>query len=113
MLELANQSRFKLKGVLDDKIVSLESWEYPVDFFVLQPKSTSGGHLVVLGRPWLATTNVFIGCRPGEMYLPRGNSFKKVSLYPPAKAITKLQDETWFDKEPSDGKSSQPIFTID
>lgn len=47
------------------------------------------------------------------MYFPQGNSFKQVSLYPPAKAITKLQDETWFDKEPSDGESSQPIFTID
>ena len=47
------------------------------------------------------------------MYLPWGNSFKQVSLYPPAKAITKLQDETWFDKELSDGESSQPIFTID
>ena len=49
--------------------------------------------------------DAFIGCRLGEMYLPRGNSFKQVSLYPPTKAITKLQDETWFDKEPSDGKA--------
>ena len=24
-----------------------------------------------------------------------------------------MQDETWFDKEPSDGEGSQPIFTID
>jgi hypothetical protein len=66
-----------------------------------------------LGRPWLTTVDAFIGCRSGEMYLPRGNSFKQVSLYPPAKAITKLQDETWFEKEPSDGENSQPIFTID
>ena len=113
MLELADRSRIKLEGVLDDEIVSLDSWEYPIYFFVLQPKSTSGGHPIVLGRPWLATVDAFIGCRLGEMYLPWGDSFKQVSLYSPAKAITKLQDETWFDKEPSDGESSQPIFSID
>ena len=63
MLELADRSRIKPEGVLDDEIVSLDSWEYPADFFVLQPKSTSGGHPVVLGRPWLATEDAFIGCR--------------------------------------------------
>ena len=94
MLELADRSRIKLEGVLDDEIVSLDSWEYPADFFVLQPNSTSGGHPVVLGRPWLTIADAFIGCRSGEMYLPQGNSFKQVSLYPPTKAITKLQDET-------------------
>lgn len=113
MLELEDRSRIKPEGVLNDEIMSLESWEYPVDLFVLQPKSTSGGNLVVLGRPWLTTTDAFIGCRLGDMYLPQGNSFKQVSLYPLAKAITKLQDETWFDKELSDGESSQPILTID
>ena len=112
MLELVDRSRIKLEGVLDDEIVSLDSWEYPVDLFVFQPKSTLGGNLVVLGRSWLATIDAFIGCRSGEMYLPRGNSFKQVSLFPPAKSITKVQDKTWFDKEPSDGESSQPIFTI-
>ena len=113
MLELADRSRIKHEGVLDDEIVSLDSLEYPIDFFVLQPKSISGGDPVVLGRPWLTTADAFIGCRSGDMYLPRGNSFKQVSIYPTAKAITKLQDETWFEKEPSDGESSQPIFTID
>ena len=94
MLELADRSWIKLEGVLDDEIMSLDSWEYPVDSFVLKPKSTSGGNPLVLGRPWLATTNTFIGCRLGDMYLPRGDSFKQVSLYPPTKDITKLQDES-------------------
>ena len=96
MLKLPDRSQIKSEGVLDDEIVSLDSWECHLDFFVLQPKSTLGGHPVVLERPWLATADAFIGCRLGDMYLPRGDSFKQVSLYPPAKAITKLQDETWF-----------------
>ena len=49
----------------------------------------------------------------GDMFLPRGNLAKQVSLYPLAKSITEVQDVTWFDKGPSDGEISQPIFTID
>ena len=73
MLELANISKIKPEGVLDDEVVSLKSWEYLVESFILHPKSTLGGHLVVLGRPWLATIDAFIGCRLGDMFLPKGN----------------------------------------
>lgn len=106
MLELADRSRVKPEGVLDDEVVILESWEYPVEFFILQPKTTSGGHPLVLGRPWLATAYAFIGCRLGDMFLSRGNLVKQVSLYPLAKSITEVQDVTWFDKGPSDGDIS-------
>ena len=59
MLELADRSKIKPEGVLDDETISIESWEYPIDFFKLQPKSTSGGHPIVLGRPRLATADAF------------------------------------------------------
>ena len=65
VLELADI----LEGILEDIIVSLDSWEYPVDFLVLQPKSNLGGHPIILGRPWLATTDAFIGCRSGNMII--------------------------------------------
>ena len=68
-LELANRSKVKLEGVLDDEVVTLDSWEYPIHLFILQPKSTSRGHPVVLVRSWLATTNAFIGCKSGDMFL--------------------------------------------
>lgn len=35
VLELTDRSRIKLEGALDDEMVSLESWEYSVEFFVL------------------------------------------------------------------------------
>ena len=68
---------------------------------------------MVLGRPCLATVDAFIGCRLGDMFLSRGNLVKQVSLYPPTKSITEVHDVTWFEKGPSDGEISQPIFTID
>eukprot|EP00253_Pinus_taeda_P016149 PITA_16149 len=87
MLELTDRSKIKLEGVLDDVIISLDSWEYPVDFIVLQPKNPVGGHPLILGLPWLATADAYIGCRFGDMYISHGDSRKKVTLYPPAISI--------------------------
>ena len=69
VLELADRSKVIPEGILEDIIVSLDSWEYPVDFLVLQPKSNLGGHPIILGRPWLATADAFIGCRLGNMII--------------------------------------------
>jgi hypothetical protein len=48
LLELGNKSVITPTGSLDDIIVTLASWEYPVDFLVINPKSPKPGHLVVL-----------------------------------------------------------------
>ena len=51
LLQFADRSVIKLDGVLEDACVSLDSWEYPVDFMVLTPKNNLGGHPLILGRP--------------------------------------------------------------
>lgn len=63
MLELADGSKVKIERVLEDIVISLDSWEYPADFYVLRPKSNLGGHPLILGRLWLATMGAYIGCR--------------------------------------------------
>jgi hypothetical protein len=88
VLQLADRSTIKPEGVLEDIIVSLDSWEYPMDFMVLQPKSNLGGHPLILGRPWLATVDAFISCRSGDMTISHGDSVKKFTLYPPTKSLT-------------------------
>jgi len=50
MLELENRSKVKPKWVLEDIVISLDSWEYPADFYVLQPKTNLGGNPLILGR---------------------------------------------------------------
>ena len=85
ILQLANRYVIKPDGVLDYVCVSLDSWEYPVDFMVLTPKNNLGGHPLILGRPWLATIDAFIGCRSGDMFILDGNSTKKLILYPLAR----------------------------
>eukprot|EP00253_Pinus_taeda_P003083 PITA_03083 len=108
LLQLADRSVMKPDGVLEDISVSLDSWEYPVDFMILTPKNNLRGHPLILGRPWLATTDVFISCRSGDMYIFYGNSTNKFTLYPPTKAITKIDDKEWINDE----DVIQPIFTI-
>ena len=51
ILQLADRSKLKPEGLVDDVIVSIDSWEYPVNFVILQPKSNLGGHPLILGRP--------------------------------------------------------------
>ena len=98
MLELADRSKYKPEGVLDDETVSIESWEYPVDFYILQTKFASGGHPIVLGRPWLAIADAFIGCRSETMYISRGESVKQIKLYPPTQPKIETQHILWYDK---------------
>ena len=74
ILELENRSKVRPEGVVDDVIVSIDSWEYPVDFIILQPKL--GGHPIILGRPWLATVDAFIQCRVGSMIISKENESK-------------------------------------
>ena len=38
ILELADRTKVKPVGFLDDIVVSIASWEYPVDFMVIESK---------------------------------------------------------------------------
>ena len=38
ILQLVDSSPIKPDGMIEDAIVTLNSWEYPVDFFILSPK---------------------------------------------------------------------------
>ena len=100
------------EGILEDIIVSLDSWEYPVDFLVLQPKSNLGGHPIILGRPWLATADAFIGCRSGNMIISRGTERKQLTLYPSAQSPA-VTHNLWLDDKFNDRDEVQPLFSID
>ncbi|CAF1490659.1 unnamed protein product [Adineta steineri] len=93
-LELADRSKVKPIYVLDDVIVTLASWEFPVDFMVIQPKLMEG-HPMILGRPWLATTDAYIGCRNGEMIISNGVFTQKVILHQPAQPT--IHNPLWLE----------------
>eukprot|EP00253_Pinus_taeda_P027327 PITA_27327 len=108
---IADHSKVIPKGVLEDIIVSLDSWEYPVDFLVLQPKSNLGGNPIILGRPWLATADAFIGCRSGNMIISRGTKQKQLTLYPSAQAPT-VTHNLWLDDKYNDQEEIYSVLSI-
>ena len=111
LLELADKSRIKLVDVLDDVIVTLDSWEYPMYFFVIQPNTTMDGHPLILERPWLATIDALIGCRSREMTIANGESMKKLIMYPPLKIV--LENSIWVEDPYEDEEIAQPLLTIE
>jgi hypothetical protein len=85
MLQLVDRSVVRPVDTLHDIAISVDSWEYPADFLIINPRSGLEGHPLILGRPWLATVDAYIGCRMGNMTISRGGVTKNLILYPPAK----------------------------
>jgi hypothetical protein len=95
ILELIDKTRVITEGILDDVMVTLASWEHPIDFLFIHSKDPAKGHPVILGRPWLAIANAFIGCREGEMTISNGLSIQKLTIYPPSQPI--MENIWWLD----------------
>ena len=75
-LSLADRSVKIPKGIVEDVLVKVEKFYYPVDFVVLdtEPIANEPNHVpIILGRPFLATANAIINCRNGVMQLTFGN----------------------------------------
>ena len=113
ILELVDRTTVEPAGVLDEIIISIASWEYPINFMVIESKYPSKGNPIILGIPWLATANYFIGCRDGEMTISNGLYTQRLILYPPAQPITK--NSWWlncsFRDEDFDGLSLPSDFS--
>ena len=86
-MQLADRSTVTPEGIVEDVMVSIDSWEYPIDFLVLQPKAKLTGYPLILGIPWLATADAYISCRAGNMKIKNGRMSKKLVLYPPTQPL--------------------------
>ena len=73
LFQLVDISTVAPEGVIEDVMVSVESWEYPNDFLVLQPKTKFNGFPLILGIPWLATADAYISCRVKNMTIKNGH----------------------------------------
>ena len=83
-LSLADRSVKIPKGIVEDVLVKVEKFYYPVDFVVLDTKPIANGpnHVpIILGRPFLATANAIINCRNGVMQLTFGNMTLELNIF--------------------------------
>ena len=75
-LSLADRSVKIPKGIVEDVFVKVDKFYYLVDFVVLdtEPIIIGPNHVpIILGRPFLATSNAIINYRNGVMQLTFGN----------------------------------------
>jgi hypothetical protein len=72
-----------------------------------------GCNPLILGKPWLATTDAFISCRLVDMTIANMDRIKKFNLYPPTKALTESKFTQLFQYTNNDEELVQPILTID
>jgi len=77
-------------------MVSFDSWEYPTNFLVLQPKIKFNGYPLILGRLWLATIHAYISCRVGNMTIKNGHLSKHLVLYPLAQPSIEHDLPLWL-----------------
>ena len=83
-LQLANRSVKIPKGIVNDVLMQVDKFYFPVDFVVLdtQPVVNQGTQFpVIFGRTFLATANAIIHCRGGLMALSFGNMTVNLNIF--------------------------------
>nr|GEU68066.1 hypothetical protein [Tanacetum cinerariifolium] len=91
IISLANRSTKIPRGILEDVIVKVDDFYYPVDFFVMDTGSPYKDVQpnIILGRPFLATidarincrTSAMINCRTGAMDVAFGNRKLRLNVF--------------------------------
>ena len=83
-LSLADKSVKIPKGIVEDVLVKVDKFYYPVDFFVLDIELVAEGtnHVpIILGRPFFATSNAIINFWNGVMQLTFGNMTLELNIF--------------------------------
>ena len=72
------------KGTIEDVLIQVDKFYYLVDFVVLdtEPVAVGANHVpIILGRPFLATSNAIINFRNGVMQLTFGNMTLELNIF--------------------------------
>ncbi|GAV71310.1 hypothetical protein CFOL_v3_14804 [Cephalotus follicularis] len=82
-LQLADRSLKILKGFIEDVLVKVDEFYFPVDFLVLDMETFSFGkpQSIILGHPFLATSNACINCQSGAMDISFGNKKLRLNIF--------------------------------
>ena len=83
-LSLAGRSIKIRKGTVEDVLIQVEKFYYPVDFVVLdtEPIAVGTNYVpIILGRPFLAASNTIINCQNGVMQLTFGNITLELNIF--------------------------------
>jgi hypothetical protein len=100
VLQLADRSVVIPRGIVEDVLVQVDKFYFPVDFIVLDTKPitySSTDVLVILGRLFLATFNALINCRNGIMKLTFENMTVELNIFNNCKQPVMDDDEEIYE----------------
>ena len=83
-LSLTDRSIKIPKGIVEDVLIQVDKFYYPVDFDVLdtEPVAVGANHVpIILRRPFLATSNAILNCWNGVMQLTFGNMTLELNIF--------------------------------
>ena len=95
-LSLADRSIKIPKETMEDVLIQVDKFYYPVDFVVLDTEPVAAGANyvpIILGRPFLATSNAIINCRNGVMQLTFGNMTLELNIFHLSKRHMQLEED--------------------
>ncbi|XP_071713221.1 uncharacterized protein [Rutidosis leptorrhynchoides] len=83
LIQLADRSIRTPRGMLENVIVKVEDFHYPVDFIVMDIETNfrETKPVIILGRPFLTTIDALINCRIGVMDIPVGNKRSRLNIF--------------------------------
>ena len=83
-LSLEDRSIKIPKGTMEDVLIQVDKFYYHVDFVVLdtEPIAMGANYVpIIMGRPFLATSNAIINCQNGVMQLTFGNMILELNIF--------------------------------
>ena len=95
ILQLADRFVIIPKGVVEDVLVQVDKFYFPIDFIILDmhPISNVNSQIsMILGRPFLATSNALINCRSGVLKLSFGNMTLELNIFNTCKQTRDEED---------------------
>ena len=72
------------KGIVEDVLVQVDKFYFPIDFIILDmhPVSNANSQIsMILGHPFLATSNALINSRSGVLKLSFGNMTLELNIF--------------------------------
>ncbi|XP_026459719.1 uncharacterized protein LOC113360425 [Papaver somniferum] len=96
-LQLADRSVKIPRGIIEDFLVQVENFIYPVDFVILDTQHVCSQDInipIILGCPFLSTANAIIHCQTGLVKFSYGNQKISVNVF---KALQAPPDPEYYE----------------
>ena len=72
------------KGIVEDVLLRVDKFIYPIDFFILETEPIVNNYKpvhIIFGCPFLATADALINCKDGIMNLSFGNMTLELNVF--------------------------------